>query len=357
MSPSKPVRALLAAAAAAATVTGLIAGSSADADAKPTKPTKSLAGLKILITNDDSMQASNARNSDGLGLWELRRAVCNAGADVVVIAPWSVQSGRGTAVTNGGTMHIGTKVPAGYENDCAGARSGAPVVGLCVDSIPCTPSSPGATPSDTVKFALRGGLAELAGWDRPDLLLSGINSGLNVANSVTDSGTVGATVAAIEDELPAIAFSTSMNDARNFPVENYRATAEWGARFVAGLRVKGLLLQHKFSVNVNYPNVFDNGRAKPAVMASVGEGQGARHTYTKQPDGSYTIGLVLCETVVPALPDCVETRRDADLPLVMKQNRITVTAINADRTYGYPVDGKRELAKLKHFVKHHAPRP
>ena len=61
--------------------------------------------------------------------------------------------------------------------------------------------------------------------------------------------------------------------------------------------------------------------------------------------------------VVPALPDCVETRRDADLPLVMKQNRITVTAINADRTYGYPVDGKRELAKLKHFVKHHAPRP
>ncbi len=230
------------------------------------------------------------------------------------------------------------------------------MVGLCVDTVPCAATSPGATPSDTVKFALRGGLADLVGWDRPDVLLSGINSGLNIANSVTDSGTVGATVAAIEDELPAIAFSTSMNNARDFPVENYRATAEWGARFVAGLRAEGLLRQPKFAINVNYPNVFDNGRAKRAVMASIGEGQVARHTYTKQPDGSYRVGLVRCDTVVPALPDCIEPRRDADAPFTV-QNRITMTAINADRTYGYPVDGRRELARLKHFVKHHAPRP
>ena len=36
-------------------------------------------------------------------------------------------------------------------------------VGLCVDTVPCAATSPGATPSDTVKFALRGGLADLVG--------------------------------------------------------------------------------------------------------------------------------------------------------------------------------------------------
>ena len=82
----------------------------------------SLNGLKILLTNDDSMQAARPNNSDGLGLYEIRRALCAAGADVVVIAPWQVQSGRGTAVTNSGTHWLGTKtLPATYANDCASA--------------------------------------------------------------------------------------------------------------------------------------------------------------------------------------------------------------------------------------------
>jgi 5'-nucleotidase len=349
---SKPIRALVAGATAIATLGGLAASTATHATADPTKP---LAGLKVLLTNDDSMRAERPNQSDGLGLWELRKQMCDAGADVVVIAPWSVQSGRGTAVTNSGTIQLGTKpAPVGYENDCGDAPSGAPVVGLCVDTVPCSPTSPGATPSDTVKFGLRGGLAALAGWERPDLLLSGPNSGLNVANSVTDSGTVGAAVAAIEDELPAVAFSTaSTNDFSFFPIENYRATAEWGVRFVAGLRAEGLLPQHHFAVSVNYPNIKENGPAKPAVYASVGEGQVARHTYVKQADGSYKIVLVGCQ----GLPDCVETRKDADAPYVFKDNRITVTPINADRTYGQHIDGAQDLAKLKHFIKHDAPQP
>ena len=94
---------------------------------------------------------------------------------------------------------------------------------------PCSASSASATPSDTVKFATRGGLKALAGWDEPDLVVSGSNSGNNLANSVTDSGTVGATVAAIEDEIPAVAFSSSGTaDFSTFPLANYRATASGG---------------------------------------------------------------------------------------------------------------------------------
>jgi 5'-nucleotidase len=203
--------------------------------------TTSVRGLKILLTNDDSMQAARPDNSDGLGVYEVRRALCAAGADVVVIAPWQVQSGRGTAVTNSGTFWLGTKpLPAAYENDCADAPAEGQVYGLCLDTAPCSATSASGTRSDTVKFATRGGLKAVADWDKPDLVVSGSNYGNNLAYSVTDSGTVGATVAAIEDEIPAVAFSSSGTaDFSTFPLANYRATAEWGAKFITGLRPAG----------------------------------------------------------------------------------------------------------------------
>ena len=318
---------------------------------------QSLRGLKILLTNDDSMRDGRPNQSDGRGLYEVRKALCAAGADVVVIAPWSVQSGRGTAVTNSGTMRVGTKeLGAEYKNDCKNAPSKGLVAGLCVESGPaCSATSPGATPSDTVKFATRGGLHDLAKWKgEPDLVVSGSNSGNNVANSVTDSGTVGATVAAIEEGIPAVAFSSASNDAGDlFPVTNYRATAEWGARFLIGLRSQGLLTQSKFALNVNYPNIADGKKAKKAVWASISDGAHAYHYYTRQSDGSYTVGLKACT----GLALCEVTRKDADKVWVIDKNHITVVPINWDRTYNHPVDGKRELAKVKRFVETKAPRP
>jgi 5'-nucleotidase len=318
-----------------------------------TSPSSSLRGLKILLTNDDSMQAARPNNSDGLGLYEVRRALCAAGADVVVIAPWQVQSGRGTAVTNSGTFRLGTKaVPAGYENDCAGAKATGQVYGLCLDTKPCTESSGSATPSDTVKFATRGGLKAVAGWDKPDLVVSGSNSGNNLANSVTDSGTVGATVAAIEDEIPAVALSSSGTaDFSTFPLANYRATAEWGTKLIAGLRSARLLDQHDFALNVNYPNVAEGGTAKKAVWASIGDETYAYHGYVAQSDGSYKIALSACS----GLPDCTETKRDADVTWLLK-GHITVVPINWDRTYGERTDS-RTLAKVRSYVEHKAPRP
>lgn len=338
---------------AVASLAAVLVGGAVSASAHPSA--SSLRGLRILLTNDDSMRAERPTNSDGLGLYEIRKAFCAAGADVVVIAPWSVQSGRGTAVTNSGSIQLGSKdLPAGYESDCAGAPAKGVVVGLCVDTVPCTATSPGATPSDTVKFATRGGLHDIAGWTgEPDLVVSGSNSGLNIANSVTDSGTVGAAVAAIEEGIPAVAFSSSANaDNTSFPVENYRATAEWGARFVAGLRSNRLLDQHDFALNVNYPNISAGASAKRAVWASVSDGTFAYHSYAKQPDGSYKIGLAACS----GLPTCTVTRKDADKTWVLDRGHITVVPINWDRTYGYPTD-KRELAKVKAYVERHAPRP
>jgi 5'-nucleotidase len=342
--------ALLVTAGSILPATGTVPAPAAAPAARP-----GLDGLRVLVTNDDSMQASNDRNSDGLGLYELRRALCDAGADVVVIAPWQVQSGRGTAVSNSGTFHLGqVPVPDGNEGDCADAPSGAPVIGLCLDTAPCSASSPSATPVDTVKFATRGGLEHVAGWEEePDLVVSGINSGLNIASSVSDSGTVGAALAGIEHDIPAVAFSTEFNSDFVFPLENYRATAEWGAEFLSALHAKGLLLQHKFAVNVNYPNIADGDPARRARWTSVGTQTYAYHSYIPEADGSFTISLGQCSGV----PACEEDRDDSDVEAVIGKNHIAITPLTWDRTYGIKIDGHKELAKLRHFVNHHAPRP
>ena len=328
-------------------LTGAISGSAHGSGSS------SLKGLKILLAKDDSMPAARPNNSDGLGLYELRRSLCAAGADVVVIAPWQVRSGRGTAVTNSGTFWLGTKtLPAAYANDCAGAPAKGQVYGLCLDTAPCSATSASATPSDTVTFATRGGLKAVAGWDEPDLVVSGSNSGNNLANSVTELRHGRCHRGRDRGRDPAVAFSSSGTaDFSTFPLANYRVTAEWGAKFIAGLRSARLLSQHDFALNVNYPNVAEGATAKRAVWASVGDETYAYHGYTRQADGSYKIALSACS----GLPDCEEPKRDADVTLIQR-GHITVVPITWDRTYGERTDSL-VLAKVRSFVEHKAPRP
>jgi 5'-nucleotidase len=352
-------RSLLALTTAGVVVAGL--GATAYATAAPdTAPARPLAGMRVLISNDDGMQAAKPSHSDGLGLYELRRAMCDAGADVVVMAPWQVQSGKGTAVTNGGvlTAQRRTLLPEGYERDCAGAPSGAPVFGVCVADGPCGKDTPSATPSDTVKLALRGALKAKAGWSGdPDVVLTGINSGPNVAASVNDSGTVGAAVAAIDQEVPAVAFSAEGDSGNvNFPVRTYRSTAEFGARFLAGMR-RNKLLTGKFAVKVDYPDTTNGERTKAPVWTRVGNGAAVFHDYAQKNGGdSFDITLGICEGKPQSGGECDESRKDADQTWLLAKNHITVAPITWDRTYGTAVDGQRELRRLENYVRHGAPR-
>lgn len=335
---------------AAVGVTAYAATSGPDADTRP------LAGMRILISNDDSMQAVKASNSDGLGLYELRRAMCAAGADVVVMAPWQPQSGKGTSVTNGGvlTAQRRTALPAGYENDCATAPAKGAVIGVCLGEGPCAKDGPSATPADTVKLALRGGLKAKAGWtDAPDLVLTGINSGPNVSAQVNDSGTVGAAVAAIDEGVPAIAFSSSGDESQAFfPRANYRANAEFGARFVAGLDRRGLLTS-QFALKVDYPDVSGGTPAGRPAWTSVGHGKVVWHAYEATGEDSFAIGLGVCEET-PGEP-CTETVKDADSMALFRDGRISVTPVTSDRTYGVQEPNPKALRKIRQYVEHDAP--
>ncbi|MGW8768711.1 5'/3'-nucleotidase SurE [Streptomyces sp. NPDC055815] len=342
-------------AAAGATAYATTPDSTAKAQPRP------LAGMRILISNDDSMQAAKASNSDGLGLYELRRAMCAAGADVVVMAPWQVQSGKGTAVTNGGvlTAQRRTALPAGYENDCAEAPSGGAVYGVCLADGPCTKDSPSATPADTVKLALRAGLKAKAGWaEAPDLVLTGINSGPNVSASVNDSGTVGAAVAAIDQNVPAIAFSSSGDETNTaFPRVNYRANAEFGARFVAGL-IQRDLLTPAFALKVDYPDVSAGQRAGAPVWTRVGDGAVVYHAFEQRGGGdSFDIALGLCPVDGTGEGECAEGRKDADSTWLLDKGHVTVAPVTWDRTYGTPVGARRELRAIERYVEREAPRP
>ncbi|MFV0426951.1 MAG: 5'/3'-nucleotidase SurE [Beutenbergiaceae bacterium] len=313
----------------------------------------SIAGLRILLTNDDSMQAASERATDGIGLYEMRRALCEAGADVVVIAPWAVQSGRGTAVTNGGTFTVmeDPDVPQGYEQDCADTESASPVYGLCLGQS-CTEESGSATPTDTVKFALRGGLNDLVGWDSVDLVISGPNSGLNVGSSVNDSGTVGAAVAGIEHHVPAFAVSSSASsDFSHVPMENYEATSAWTVALLQELVSRDMLNHYDFVTNINYPDISENP-AQAAQYTEVGDAATAFHSYSATGDGVYDVGIQLCD----GLEICEEDKSPADWQLAFGGN-ITVSALTWDRSYAPDAQVSQRLAQLQAFVAQAAPAP
>ncbi len=130
---------------------------------------QSLSGLRILITNDDSI------NSQGIKV--LERIANSITPDVWVVAPEVGQSGKGFSVTFDSTIRIKDISPRKF--------------------------SISGTPADCVFVAV----GEILKDKKPDLVLSGINHGANVADFIGLSGTVGATFAAASQGIKSIAIS------------------------------------------------------------------------------------------------------------------------------------------------------
>lgn len=131
--------------------------------------------MRILVTNDDGIHA------DGLAVLEgIARTLSD---DVWVVAPETEQSGAGHSLT----MHQPLRLRE-------------------VDSRHFAVSG---TPTDCVLMAV----LQIMPDHRPDLLLSGINRGLNVAEDVTYSGTIAAAMEGALLDIPSIAFSTSFKNA------------------------------------------------------------------------------------------------------------------------------------------------
>jgi 5'-nucleotidase len=128
---------------------------------------------RILISNDDGVEAE--------GIAILERIARTMSDDVWVVAPSHEQSGAGHSLS----LHKPLRIKQVAERRFA------------VDG----------TPTDAVLL----GVMEIMKDKRPDLMLSGINRGSNLAEDVTYSGTVSAAMEATLLEIPSIAFSNQVN--------------------------------------------------------------------------------------------------------------------------------------------------
>jgi 5'-nucleotidase len=133
--------------------------------------------VKILATNDDGVHSD--------GLWVLVEALQAVG-EVTVVAPDREQSAIGTALTH---------------NQPLRAQKIHPVIsGVAAWGVQ-------GTPGDCVILA-----AEKLVHGKLDVVVSGINHGLNLGNDVLISGTVGAALQGYLRGLPSIAVSLSGTD-------------------------------------------------------------------------------------------------------------------------------------------------
>ena len=165
--------------------------------------------MKILITNDDGI--------DTLGIRLLAKWAKTLG-EVTVVAPKVEQSAKSHAIELIKPIEI-KQVPF-------------------MDGV--TAYSLDSTPADCVRFAV------LSLQDKFDLVLSGINRGVNLGADVVYSGTIGAVFEAIRMGIPAIAFSA-------FPDGQEAATKYLDE--VYEYLVKNDLFAQNPIYNVNIPNV------------------------------------------------------------------------------------------------------
>lgn len=168
--------------------------------------------MRILLTNDDGVEA--------YGLSVLNDIATTLSDDVWVVAPVVEQSGKGRGVT----LHEPLRVKRlGHQRF---AVSG--------------------TPTDCVQIAVND-LMDRA----PDLVLSGINRGFNLAQDVTLSGTVAGALQGMTLGIPAIALSQCLD----FDVD---IEAQWQAARTHGAPIIANLLEQGWPadviININFPD-------------------------------------------------------------------------------------------------------
>lgn len=165
--------------------------------------------MRILLTNDDGIHAP--------GLALLEKIAAQLSDDVIVCAPAEEQSGAGHSLT----LHMPVRLQQFGEKRFA-------VTG---------------TPTDAVNLALR----KLFPDRMPDLVISGINNGENLADDVTYSGTISAAMEGALAGIPAIAMSQALRDQGH----GFSAAEGWAVRVLQPLI--DVPMPKRTLINVNFP--------------------------------------------------------------------------------------------------------
>ena len=169
--------------------------------------------MRVLVTNDDGI---NAR-----GLAVLEEIAARLSDDIWVVAPSEEQSGAGHSLTLTQPVRL--------------RRHGERRFSVT------------GTPTDAVMMAI----AQVMKDDPPDLILSGVNRGANLAEDVTYSGTVSAAMEGALAGIRSVALSqTSASESLGDSVPFEAATA-WGERVLRPLL--DAPWEPRSLVNINFP--------------------------------------------------------------------------------------------------------
>lgn len=278
--------------------------------------------MRILVTNDDGVRAP--------GIAALARAARHSGHDIVVVAPLVDYSGAGAAV---GPVH---------------SRQGVDYESHVIEELDVPTYGIDGPPALAVILACVGGFGP-----RPELVLSGVNHGMNVGRSAMHSGTVGAALTAAHFGLRALAVSIRWGDE---PVP-----WQTPARLAAGL-VPVLAESPEGTVlNLNVPNValaevrgVRQGRlarggsirsavhdagSGPAAVAGGAPGGSAHPHLSLPPAGSGTLRLDL--TPPGQFPSDEDLETDAGQ---VAAGYASLTALVGVREAGVPAQGVMERA-------------
>ncbi len=167
--------------------------------------------MRILLSNDDGILAP--------GLAVLEKIARQLSDDVWIVAPETDQSGKGHSLT----LHDPVRIRQIDDRRFA----------------------VGGTPTDCVIMAMRQILPE-----KPDLVLSGVNRGANIADDVTYSGTVACAMEGTILGVKSIALSQS------YAFDSGR-TPDWSAAETHGADIVRRILAHGIPdgilINVNFP--------------------------------------------------------------------------------------------------------
>lgn len=182
---------------------------------------------QILLTNDDGIKSP--------GLWSAAEALAPLGF-VHVAAPREQSSGMGRSLPPGsdGGLHL-EEVQVNGKTWEVHAIGGTPAQAVLHGVLELTPR-------------------------KPDLVVSGINYGLNVGPGITISGTVGAALEAAANGIPALAISLD-TDSKYHLSHSTDVDFSTAAHFTAYF--SKLLLQHKLPSDVHVLKVEIPAQATP----------------------------------------------------------------------------------------------
>ena len=168
--------------------------------------------MRILLTNDDGIHAP--------GLSILEHIARQLSDDVWIAAPEVEQSGQSRSITL--TQPVRTRA---VRDKCWAVMG---------------------TPSDCVLLAVQDLMDQ-----KPDLILSGVNRGQNIAEDTSFSGTIAGAMFGMQLGIPSIALSQAQNfrERGSLPWETSRA---WGAKVVKPLIEKGW--PDDVVININFPD-------------------------------------------------------------------------------------------------------